>query len=197
MTQHEQGRKYASQNLDHYLPQYHFSEIHSILIKASAQQVFETLCQLDSRTSKIIGILVKIRNGYELLFSKGAQEGHLKLGRLMEFAVKTGFIQLVEVNNQEILFGGVGQFWKPAGGFVRNLSPGEFLSFNLQDHCKVVWNFFITPNYDGTTTLSTETRVCCLGLAKLFFPPYWLIVRLFSGWIRLEMLRVVKEQAEG
>lgn len=187
----------VGKSLDQYLPRYHFSEIHSIRIKASVQQVFQRIYQFDNSTSKIIKVLVKIRNSYGLLCAKDEQGAQLQLGKLKEFAAKTGFIGLVESKNREILFGGVGQFWKPKGDFIRNLSPQEFLSFNTPNYCKIVWNFFLVPNPDGTTTLSTETRICCLGRAKLFFSPYWLIVRLFSGWIRREMLQAIKEQAEG
>jgi len=36
-----------------------------------------------------------------------------------------------------------------------------------------------------------------IGKSGLPFSLYWAVIRLFSGWIRLEMLRMIKEQAEG
>lgn len=182
--------------IDHYLPSFHFSEKHNIRISASPQQVFKTIKQFDTRESKIIRTLVAIRNSYGRFFPRMTATQGIQLGTLAELTQKTGFIQLAEINNQEILFGGVGKPWTPATGFILFQTPVEFLNFNLPHHCKMVWNFFLAESPDGTTILSTETRVCCLGFAKLFFPPYWLVVRLFSGWIRWEMLRLIKKQVQ-
>lgn len=196
MTQHEHKENCANQRLDEYLSQYHFSEKHSIIINASLEQVFRTAHDFDIGKSSIIRVLIKMRRRYGSLFSNKAQP-HFEMGKLSELTATAGFIPLMENVNREIVFGFTGKFWQPAGVFVRDFTPAEFLDFNPPGYCKGIWNFYITGNPDGTTTLSTETRILCLGLAKLLFPPYWLIVRPFSGWIRLEMLRMVKEEAEG
>ena len=72
------------------------------------------------------------------------------------------------------------------------------MDFNQTGYCKLAWNFYIKRNADDTVTLSTETRILCLGQqAKSSFSIYWAVIRPFSGWIRLEMLKLIKEQAEG
>ncbi len=184
----------SSLRLDEFLPKHHFGEKHSTHINASPQQVFRAIYDCNIGKSSIIRLLIKIRKGFGWLFSNKAEQ--LELGNLAAFTAAAGFILLSESIGSEILFGFAGRFWQPAGTFVRGLTPAEFLRFNSPDYCKGGWNFYVSANPDGTTTLFTETRVLCLGWAKLLFPPYWLIVRPFSSWIRLELLRLIKEQAE-
>lgn len=186
----------SSTTIDNYLPCYHFSEKHTIRINASPSEVFKTLKQFDTRLSRIIRILTYLRNGYGRIFSGSLPKHKIELGTIKELAAKTGFTQLAEFESHEILYGAAGRFWMPSGRFISFQTPTEFVNFNLPDYCKIVWNFYLTESSDGATILITETRVFCMGLAKLFFPPYWLVVRPFSSWIRLEMLRLVKEEAE-
>ncbi|MDR3074985.1 MAG: hypothetical protein LBU30_02960, partial [Candidatus Methanoplasma sp.] len=48
-----------------------------------------------------------------------------------------------------------------------------------------------------TVTLSTESRILCLGnRSKRRFRPYWVLIRLFSGFTRHEMLRIIKNITE-
>ena len=50
---------------------------------------------------------------------------------------------------------------------------------------------------DGTTRLSTETRVVALDRrSRLVFRAYWLVVRPFSGLIRRRWLRAIALRAE-
>ena len=61
---------------------------------------------------------------------------------------------------------------------------------------RIVWNFHVAPDGDGCE-VTTITRVQCLGTTtRWLFAAYWLVVGPFSGWIRREMLRLLKKQAE-
>ncbi len=60
---------------------------------------------------------------------------------------------------------------------------------------KAAWNFFIEELGDGRVRLTTETRVRCTSGGALF-RLYWFFVGPFSGWVRREMLRLIKEDAE-
>jgi len=107
-------------------------------------------------------------------------------------------IRLEEIKNQEIILGLVGKFWQPTYGTVLNLRTNDFMNFNQSGYCKVAWNLYMEQNADETITLSTETRILCLGRqAKSSFSKYWTVIIPFSGWIRLEMLKMIKKQAEG
>jgi hypothetical protein len=56
-----------------------------------------------------------------------------------------------------------------------------------------VWNFAVQEVGQERTVLSTETRVVCGDTSsRLKFRAYWIVVRPFSGLIRVIMLRAVK-----
>lgn len=110
---------------------------------------------------------------------------------------KGGWLLLEEVENQESVIGFVGKFWQSTGDMIHLSNAADFINFNQTGYAKVALNFYIERNDDGSATLSTETRILCLGgRAKFFFGLYWVIIRPYSGWIRLEMLKIIKEQTE-
>jgi hypothetical protein len=48
----------------------------------------------------------------------------------------------------------------------------------------------VEPGEDGSTNLVTETRVRCVDdAARRRFIAYWTLIRIFSGWIRRDLLR--------
>jgi hypothetical protein len=58
-------------------------------------------------------------------------------------------------------------------------------------------NFLLTPQPDGSTLVSTDTRIHCADEAsRRAFAWYWRAIRLGSGVIRHAMLGAVKRGAE-
>ena len=89
-------------------------------------------------------------------------------------------------------------------GFIKNIcftyleeEPNkEFVIDASQPGLKIFWNFYFKEAGDKTV-VSTETRILCLTKkSKSRFSLYWFFVKPFSGIIRLEMLRLIKKQAE-
>ncbi len=70
----------------------------------------------------------------------------------------------------------------------------EFLIDASQPGLKIYWNFYFQPLSPNETMVSTETRILCLSnKIKRRFSVYWFFVRPFSGFIRLEILRLIKK----
>ena len=62
---------------------------------------------------------------------------------------------------------------------------------------KAVGNFAFLPQEAETVRVTTETRVYCLGdTSRHNFRLYWLLIGPFSGLIRKEWLRLIKQRAE-
>jgi hypothetical protein len=62
---------------------------------------------------------------------------------------------------------------------------------------KVLFSFRFRRLDEGHVEVDTETRVLCVGRgSKLRFWPYWLAIKPFSGWIRREILKLIKKEAE-
>ncbi len=188
--------------LDHYMPRYDFSERHSLVINAPAERVYKVAHSLNLAKSRIIKFLFGIRYligliAYRLRLRRNATKP-APLGLSFDELLRTtGFIYLEGVPNSEFVIGLIGKFWTPTVGIVKDFEADDFVGFNQGGYAKTAANFYITQNSNGSVTLSTETKVRCLGLrAKLAFSLYWMIVRPFSGLTRHAMLRLIKNQAE-
>lgn len=61
---------------------------------------------------------------------------------------------------------------------------------------RIAWNFVAERGGDGKHLVSTETRVhCSASWLRAVFGAYWVVIRPFSGWIRLVMLRLLRDDA--
>lgn len=107
-----------------------------------------------------------------------------------------GFTLLGERPGEEVVLGTIGRFWRLRGalgpatrrGFAAGLPPGV---------ARAAWQFQVTDAGGGKTALTTETRVQCADAAtRRRFRLYWAVVGTASGWIRREILRAVRRQAE-
>jgi hypothetical protein len=179
--------------LDEYMPEYCFSERHQRSIAASPEVVYPLLKHLDLSKPLLIKVLLKMRS----LFKSGKRSGQLGHGQLVleELPVITGFMILDQVNNEELVIGRIGRFWRPDGGVV-HIPVEDFKAYREIGFGKVAWNFYIASAQNGKTILTTETRIHIEGkLAKLLFTLYWMIVRPFSGLIRIRMLKEIERQA--
>lgn len=134
---------------DQYLPDYHFNEVHRIVVEASRERIFEQIIAFDFSGSIVIRVLFKLR-GLPVHTTKGL-DGVLKMG-----------FSLLEVNQpQELILGLIGQFWKPSGS-IQDVPPNDFRGFNQPDFAKVTWNFKILPLKNNQFVVETETRIACI-----------------------------------
>ena len=179
--------------LDAALPDYDVSKRHRVVIRAPPERVFEEVLRFDFRRSRVTGVLMALR-GYG---GRVHQAGGGQPGTLSESLTRFGFTPLAENPGEELVFGLVGQFWRPAGN-LQTLSAEEFAAFRASGFAKAAWNLLCAETADpGVTELSTETRVLCYGdSARRKFLLYWRVVERFSGLIRWSLLRGVRRAAE-
>ncbi len=180
--------------LEAFAPTPDASETHRIKIAAPPQAVYRALWTADLGRSPLVKVLLALRS-LPTLFStraKGSSGRELTLQALID----AGFGCLAEEPEREIVLGVSGRFWRPIG----NLQPFAREAFSRpvpQGMAQAVWNFSVLPAGDHGTILSTETRVTCGDAASRFkFRLYWLVIRPFSGLIRVIMLRAVRHAAE-
>ena len=180
--------------LDAVLPEYDVSKRHRISIRASRSRVFEELLRYDFRASRVTQVLMALR-GYGGRVRRAETETR---GTLSESLTRFGFTPLAEAPGHELVFGLVGQFWRPSGG-LRKMSAIEFAEFREPGFARAAWNLHCAETADsGVTELSTETRVACYDdAARRKFLLYWRVVEPFSGLIRWSLLRGVRRAAEG
>ena len=169
--------------IDKYLPDFHYSEKHSIDILSNRGTIAAELENSDFSDSKVIRLLFWLR---------GMPSKSISMSRLTD----GGFVELERIANDEIVIGLIGQFWK-ANGNLQKFDTLQFQNFNTPNFLKAAWNFKIYAREGGWCSLSTETRVFCTDeSSKRRFAKYWFFVKPFSGLIRMEILKVVKKASE-
>lgn len=166
--------------LNKYLKTFQFSEYHEIPIKSNAKEIFPLIKSIDFKKSKLIWLLFSLR---------GLPQ---KMDSINGF-LEQGFILLEEKADEEMIIGFL--FSIPIKE-TKRITPDQFAGFNDEKTIKGVWNFKIRKSGSGNV-LSTETRVFCpTRMTKLFFAFYWFCISYFSGLIRMEILKLIKKEAE-
>ncbi len=169
--------------LEHFIPEYHFSEYHQIPTNASTEHIYESIEKLDLSTSIITRTLYAIRR----------MPAHAVTLKGME---EVGFSILGKQQNKELVFGIIGRFWKIPPEII-SIDNDKFESFNTKGYAKAAANIMIKEIGNKETIVSTETRVLCTSPgSRIRFLIYWMFIRPFSGIIRKEMLRIIKQEAE-
>ncbi len=169
--------------IDRLLPDYDLCMRHQVAVRARPGAVYRTVREVDLARSRAIRWLFALR---------GLPSVTITLASLTE----AGFVELGEVPGAELVLGIVGRFWTPSG-HLRRLDADAFRAFDTPGYAKAVWNFSVAGDPSGRTWLSTETRVHCLDAAsRRRFRLYWAVVGPFSGWVRREAVRLMRERAE-
>jgi hypothetical protein len=178
--------------LEELMPAYDVKAAYSIPVAAQPQRVWEELMYVDFTNLPIVRCLMKLRSfGRRQPKSSGPRTLDT-----MGASGSGGFLEIARLPQQEIVLAIVGKFWRPDAPLLRNWKIEDFPTLPPPGQAKAAWNFHLKP--DGNQTiLSTETRVLCRGSSARFqFRFYWLLIGLFSGWIRKEILQAVKRSCE-
>jgi hypothetical protein len=182
--------------IDDFMPQWQFQEYHQTLVAAPPAVVYETARYIDMGRSLIIKSLLVMRELPRRLLHRN-QDLPGWGGSLDELLGTGPFIHLSVDPPREYVFGLAGRFWVPSPE-LRQLTPAEFIAFAEPCQAKVAVNLLVTELGPSTCRLSTETRIQCLDpKSKRRFRRYWTMIRPFSGLIRIEWLRLIKQEAEG
>ncbi len=177
-----------------YLPTYHYSERHAIAsVDAPAAAILNAMKDYDDREDKVLNTLLTVR--------EWPSRAAAALGRKNALHARTRFglddFCLLEETGREITYGLIGRFWKLDYGLFPIASAADFQAFQQPGVAKLVMSFAVEPNARGSWRLMTETRIWCPDTtSRLLFLPYWIGIRLASGWIRLRILNQIKKKAE-
>ncbi len=171
--------------LDQFLPRYDTMANYRIDVRAPVDQVYAAARLLDMRGSWITRALFRLR---------GLPSTALTLDGMSRW----GFALLAEQPPQEIVFGLIGRFWTFSPQ-IQTVSADLFSAFERPELAKVAGNLALLPdpNRSGVVRVTTETRILCLDAgSRRRFRLYWTLVGPFSGLIRKEWLRLIKNAAE-
>ena len=171
----------------HYLPAAHFSEAHSILIDAEPERILSCVERVRPNDDPVIARLIGLREAPARWAGRA--------GSPEPFGLQN-FTPLGRTES-ELAFGLAGRFWRLDFGLVPFGEPDAFRAFDEPGFAKLVLGFETKRTADGRVRLTTRTRLFCFGsAARLKMVPYWLAIRVASGWIRQRILRLVKTASE-
>ncbi len=174
---------------DRFLPDPDFSETHQITVRVPPEVVWAahraggvTLGRPARALVAARSLIARARNG--------RAQSDLPTG-------PGAFVTLAEEAPREVVEGLVGQWWKFGASANRAEvdGPERFLDFAEPGYGKAVFCLRFLPSGDGTRIV-TETRVTCTdAAARRAMGRYWLLIRPFSGFIRIMMLRDLAARA--
>jgi hypothetical protein len=176
--------------LDEFLPSYDVHEVHSVSTSAAPAAVMEAIRTLTPQEVPVLVALMAVRSVPALL-----RRRRLPLrGPLLDGFRQGGFVELRE-SADELVFGGVGRFWRPTGD-LRRIEAAEFCDFVEPGWAKAAFNFQL-ERAGERTVVTTETRVATTDAgARRSFGRYWRLIQPGSALIRMAWLRAIRRRAE-
>lgn len=167
--------------LERTIPVYHFRERHSRLIAAPSEAVWQALVGLTLDDLTVTKPLLALRH----LGRRGDSPPATPL-------LTDGPVTMLEITAPRYAVGGaVARPWqrKPDRRVVTTIE--QFAAFDEPGWVKYLTDFSLTAE-GRSTRLSTETRGYSTDdRARRSFRPYWIAIRLPSGFVRMDMLRAI------
>ncbi len=186
--------------IDELLPSFDVSEHHRIMVRAPAAATYAALREADLAESSLARALLVLRAMPGTL-SRGMtgirelRKGGREAVTLDSFQDR-GFRILAEDPPREIAIGLEGKFWLPSDALCTPPADAFRSAPIPAGMARAVWNFSVSESAEGSE-LATETRVLCADAAtRRRFLPYWALIRIGSGFIRIAMLGSIKRKAE-
>jgi hypothetical protein len=179
----------AEQSLPRFIPSFDFYEAHhSKPINAKDSDIIAAVSALDMRADVVVDSLLKLR---ELPRRMSRLRMNAPYDRIPPFGFES-FVTLHR-SDHELSLGLIGRFWRPDFGLVPVRSVDEFMRHADRKDAKLVLQFRAVEAPQYGYCLETKTFVYCPSRStKLLFTPYWLAIRLASGWIRKRTLSAIE-----
>jgi hypothetical protein len=181
--------------IDRFMPRCDVSEYHERAVQASGARTYAAIWDADLAAAWLVKGLLALRSIPAFLSSPAARRPGPRV--TLREILRHGFCLLGEDPGREVVLGVTGRFWKPTGNIVPS-AAADFRAPLPPGLARAAWNFVVQERGDGTSLLTTETRVACADVAALrSFRRYWLVVGPFSALIRRHMLRAIAGAARG
>lgn len=180
--------------LDHFMPRYQFSEVHSARVKAPRGRVHRAIHSVTADEIPLFRTLTGIRR-----LGRPGPESILNAPErmpILEVATRTSFLLLAEQPGREIVIGtlvAAPPGWRPP----ERPTPEGFRALRHPGFALAAMNFLIEEAGPDDCIVTTETRVYATDAATCRrFAGYWRIIYPGSALIRRMWLRAIKQRAE-
>ncbi|CAB3753852.1 hypothetical protein GQ57_29565 [Burkholderia sp. MSh2] len=173
-----------------FIPSFGFHEMHeSKPIDAAPARIIEAVTAIDMRTDPIVDALLNVRE-FPTTLAASLRHGTPRRERA-RFGLHT--FTVLQRDDTSLSLGLVGRFWRPDFGVRTIADTAAFVRHDDPRDARLVLRFEVVGRPAGSQVLRTETFVHCpTARTRLLFTPYWLAIRLASGWIRRRTLAAVE-----
>ena len=171
--------------LDEVLPRFEVRSRHERRVAATPDRVVRVVESL--RLGGASSLLLRIRGV------------RLPPGPIRDVLRRSGFAVLAERPGVEVVAGTTGRFWAIRGRTAVEAPPDleAFRAFDRPGCALGAISLRVDGLGNGSTLVSTETRVRCVDdRARRRFAVYWSLIRVFSGWLRRDLLRRIARASE-
>jgi hypothetical protein len=177
--------------LDDIMPEYQFSERHTVRTRARPEQVIQAARESTWGDLKSLITLMKIRGA--VLRAPFHDTGYFSPDkRVLDAFAASGY--LTDSSEHEIvMFGAVKMREKRSAGVH---SAQEFVDYREQGAVKTAFDFTAEDAGGGWTTFTTETRMMVHADSTRGAAIYWRLIVPGSGLLRREWLDGIKRRAE-
>lgn len=181
--------------LDEAMPEYEFVEHHEIRVHAPLPRAYSALQGVTFDELAAYPVLMKVRSAaMGRSWSKPTGPSRAIIAIFSD--PRSGYM-LIEKNEREMVFGGLGLVRSTKGDRPILSSPAAFASFYEPGCVKVAFNLKVDDAGNGWTTVSTETRLHALDAASLRATAvYWRLIYPGSGMLRTMWLQAARNRAE-
>ncbi len=193
---------------DQLLPEYDVSDEVATVVAADPRAVWRALLDADllaaGRRVPLAGVLGALRMLPELASHilhgerPPSAPDSMRLRDMAELPVADGgWVLLAERQDQEIVLGLVGKFWRPVIEFAEVSAEG-FTQFSEPGFAKTIYDLRVRPLGDGRTLLSGLMRTTTTDeRARRWFRRYWTFgVGSGAHVLVSALLEIVREDAE-
>ena len=185
--------------IDKYLPAYDVTVVRQALVEADREETWASIKSADlARISPAVTALGWLRMLPERVsrFARRAPPLPKTARVTLDDIVASGWTLLEEQPPDEIVFGAVGQFWRPVIRMQR-VSASEFLVLDRPDTAKLAVSFRVEARGEDQCLLRYEARTASTSeSARKRFRRYWSVIGPFAGFIMERAVDAIKAEAE-
>jgi hypothetical protein len=179
--------------IDKFAPRWQFREVHRIAVLAPADAARRAIREVTAREIRGFRLLTWLRRAGRPGPAGGSILNPPPDEPILEVALRTGFIQLANTD-QELVLGTIVMSPRPE---PQAPTPDDFLAIAAPGYAKAVMNFRVRESQLAMSVVTTETRVWATDeRSERRLALYWWTIRLGSGLIRRMWLRAIRRRAE-
>jgi len=189
--------------LDDVLPEFDVTRVDAVVIRASAEAVYQIACDVDLvdvvREDRLVGMLFALRSIPDEIMrrlGRAPRAPEVASLRLSDLGDEGEWIRLAEEPGREFVFGAAGRFWNGPIQWDR-ITRASFADATAPGSARIAANLAVHPYSRDRVLLTYEARTAAAEAnSRAGVQRYWRFLSPFIGVVLRSVLHAVKRRAE-